>query len=42
LQIDVSEIVKQMELTGKVARWQEIPNVKKWRSPIHEMEISNT
>ena len=26
LQIDVSEIAKQMELTGKAARWQEIPN----------------
>lgn len=26
LQIDVTEIAKQIELTGKAARWQEIPN----------------
>ena len=26
LQIDVAEIAKQIELTGKAARWQEIPN----------------
>ena len=26
LQIDVTEIAKQMELTGKALRWQEIPN----------------
>lgn len=26
LKIDVTEIEKQMELTGKAARWQEIPN----------------
>ena len=26
LQIDVAEIAKQIDLTGKAARWQEIPN----------------